>query len=114
MSSVATPRTITKSDPTRLVIEWSDGVTHDLPAPRLRDACPCARCVDEHTGAQRYDKRSTPAELTTTNVALCGHYALSVDFSDGHNTGIFTWDRLRRLGTRLDPPADSVGEDGEQ
>ncbi len=108
MSTDPQPRTITKSDPARLVIEWSDGATHDLPAPTLRDACPCARCVDEHTGAQRYDAKTTSDDLRTSNVELCGNYALSIDFSDGHNTGIFTWTRLRQMGDRLQRPDEPL------
>lgn len=89
------PRVITKSDPTRLVIEWQDGATTELSAVELRNMCPCAYCVDEHTGRQRYDQSSTAADIETRNVALVGHYALSIGFSDGHDTGIFTYRALR-------------------
>ena len=38
-----------------------------------------------------------PDELEQRGVALVGNYALSITFGDGHRTGIFTWDALRRL-----------------
>ena len=92
------PRVITKSDPTRLVVEWADGGRTELTAVELRNLCPCANCVDEHTGRQRYDRSSTPADLETRHVSLVGHYALAIGFSDGHDTGIFTYRQLRAAG----------------
>ncbi len=88
------PKVITKSDPTRLVIEWTDGETTERSAAELRNLCPCAFCVDEHTGIQRYDTESTAADLETRNVRLVGHYALAIGFSDGHDLGIFPWQLL--------------------
>ncbi|MHC4378933.1 MAG: DUF971 domain-containing protein [Planctomycetota bacterium] len=91
------PLKITKSDPTRLAIEWSDGRESVWSAVELRNACPCAHCVDEHTGVQRYDASRTPADLTTTDVRLMGHYALAIEFSDRHVTGIFPFRMLHQL-----------------
>lgn len=85
------PKVITKSDPTRLVIQWADGAETERSAAELRNLCPCAYCVDEHTGQQRYDTSSTPSNIETRNVRLVGHYALSIGFSDGHDLGIFPW-----------------------
>ncbi len=92
------PRVITKSDPTRVVIEWRDGARSEFSAQLLRDICPCARCVDEVTGRPIHDPRSTAADITTAHVSLVGHYALSIGFSDGHATGIYTFVMLRGRG----------------
>ncbi|QDU69622.1 DUF971 domain-containing protein [Engelhardtia mirabilis] len=92
------PRVITKSDPTKLAIEWADGGSTTFTAVELRNLCPCAHCVDEHSGIRRHDAATTPADLTTRDVALVGHYALSIDFSDGHSTGIFPYRMLRAAG----------------
>jgi DUF971 family protein len=92
------PKVITKSDPTALRIEWADGGLTVLSAVALRGICPCAWCVDEHTGVRRYDPASTPADIETRDVSLVGHYALSIGFSDGHDTGIFTYRQLREVG----------------
>lgn len=89
------PLVITKSDPSRLTIEWADGHRSEFPARWLRDACPCARCVDEVTGRPIHDPTTTDADIATTQVALVGHYALSIGFSDGHATGIYTFRMLR-------------------
>ena len=102
------PRVITKSDPTLVVIEWQDGATTSLAAVELRNLCPCANCVDELTGRQRYDRSSTPPDIETTHVGLVGHYALSINFSDGHDTGIFTYRMLRTA-----KPARSSGAESQ-
>ena len=98
MSSIATPRVITKSDPTRIVIEWTDELETVLTAPELRAICQCANCVDEVTGRRVHDPASVPHDLLTDNVTLVGHYALSIRFSDGHDTGVYTVGHLRRAG----------------
>ncbi len=91
----ARPRTITKSDPSRIVIEWDDGERSVYTAARLRELCPCARCVDEATGRRIHDPRSVPAELTQSETRLVGNYGIALRFSDGHDTGIFPFTMLR-------------------
>ncbi len=90
------PRVITKSDPRKLVIEWSNGTSTELSARELRNLCPCAHCVDEHSGRRRYDTGSTPPDIETRNVRLVGHYALAIGFSDSHDLGIYPWKLLAR------------------
>jgi ATP-binding protein involved in chromosome partitioning len=90
-----TPKTITRSDPTRLEIEWSDGQRTVFRAAELRRICPCAMCVNELTGARVLDPGSIADDLTQSDAALVGHYALTLRFSDGHHTGIFTFRYLR-------------------
>lgn len=102
------PLRITKSDPKRLSIEWSDGLLSSWTAPQLRNACACAHCVDELTGSQRYDTSQTSPDLTTTEVRLMGHYALAIEFSDNHATGIFPFRRLRELHS--DAPVEPRGD----
>jgi ATP-binding protein involved in chromosome partitioning len=98
MSVTETPRIITKSDPAFLVIEWADDVTTTLTTTDLRAICPCAHCVDELTGRRVHDPTSVPQDLLTESVALVGHYALAIRFSDGHDTGIYTFGLLRTAG----------------
>ncbi|MBI5435248.1 MAG: DUF971 domain-containing protein [Planctomycetes bacterium] len=93
--SSAQPRVIVKSDPSRLSIEWLDGHTTVYPTARLRAICPCARCVNEHTGERMHDPRSVPTDLTHTSVRLVGNYAVSLSFADGHDTGIYSYQFLR-------------------
>jgi DUF971 family protein len=94
------PKVITKSDPRRLRIEWQDGTLSEWSAQELRNLCPCAWCVDEHSGVRQHDASRTSADIETRNVSLVGRYALSLGFSDGHDTGIFTYRMLREAGER--------------
>jgi len=89
-----TPSAITRTDPSKITIEWNDGSTTVFSAPELRAICPCAKCVDELTGIRILDPVSIPADLTQSNLALVGNYALSLTYSDGHNTGIYPWKML--------------------
>lgn len=90
-----TPKIITKSDPARVEIEWSDGHKTLFGAAELRRLCPCARCVNELTGVRTLDPAEIPDEITQADLVLVGHYAVSLRFSDGHHTGIFTFRFLR-------------------
>jgi DUF971 family protein len=88
------PLVITKSVPESLTVEWADGSITSLSAAELRRICPCAHCVNEHTGVRMLDPGSIPDDLTQTDVSLVGNYALRVTFAGGHNTGLFTWSLL--------------------
>ena len=89
------PRVITKSDPTRVAIEWHDDHSTVYTARELRQLCPCASCVDELTGRRTHDAASVPGDLVTQDVALVGNYAITIRFSDGHQTGIYPFRMLR-------------------
>lgn len=105
--SSATPKVIRKSDPTRIDVEWSDGARTTYSAAELRRVCPCAICVNELTGVRTLDPASIPDDLTQSDVALVGHYGLSMRFSDGHHTGIYSFVFLRANDPRARmAPAD--------
>ena len=89
------PAVITKSDPTRLVIEWADGHESVYSTAELRGLCPCANCVNELTGVRTHDPRSVPADLTHQDVRMVGNYAIALRFADGHETGIYPFRFLR-------------------
>lgn len=91
----AQPQTITRSDPARISIEWADGHTTTYTAQQLRRLCPCARCIDEVTGNALLNPETVPAELNQADLRLVGNYAISVRFSDGHDTGIYPFPMLR-------------------
>lgn len=81
----------------QLVVQWSDGRTLEYDPAELRAACPCAGCAAAH-GAQAQPS-SPDAEITITQMQPVGNYAYRIEFSDGHATGIFPLELLRRLGT---------------
>ena len=92
---VAVPTIIRRSDPTRVEIEWSDGHKSSYSPARLRALCPCAQCVHEVTGVRMIDASRIDPELTQSELAMVGNYAISMRFSDGHHTGIYTFKYLR-------------------
>jgi ATP-binding protein involved in chromosome partitioning len=88
------PYAITRRDE-GLLIEWDRGGHEWLyPARELRLACGCAACMDEMTGRPLLDPGRVPADIRPASVALVGTYGLRVDWSDGHGTGIYTFERL--------------------
>jgi DUF971 family protein len=94
---VIKPRTIDPLQPDLLRITWNDGAVHEYRARELRLACPCAACIEEGTGRALLDANRVPQWLTMLAVEPVGRYALNFTFSDGHHTGIFSWERLRGL-----------------
>lgn len=95
--SIPIPHAINRRDD-GLLIEW-DAVGHQgfYPARPLRLACPCAGCVDEMSGRPLLDPATVPVEVRPLSVALVGAYALRVQWSDGHSTGIYTFERLHAM-----------------
>jgi len=89
------PLVIRRSDPGKLEIEWADGHRTSYTAAELRGVCPCAGCINEVTGVRMHDPASVPASLTQSDVRFVGNYAIALQFSDGHHTGIFPFRYLR-------------------
>jgi ATP-binding protein involved in chromosome partitioning len=76
---------------------WLEGHTSIHTAHHLRTNCRCAVCVDENTGRKTLDDTSVPLDIEMKGVNPVGRYAIAIGFSDGHNTGIYTFSRLRDL-----------------
>ena len=83
-----------------LRVTWGDGV-FDFPFHALRMSCECAGCVNEWTGERMLDPALVPADVTIEAMELVGAYAIRVRWSDGHDTGLYTWKKLRDLRARL-------------
>ena len=83
-----------------LTVRFDDGVDHALPAEMLRVLSPSAE-VQGHSAEQRVTVPGKRAVVITA-VDPVGNYAVRLTFDDGHNTGIFTWAYLRRLGDERD------------
>lgn len=77
--------------------ETSNEEKFDLPFVFLRGQCVCAHCVNEWTGEQILDPASIPADITIEKMELVGSYAVRINWSDGHNAGLYTWERLREM-----------------
>jgi ATP-binding protein involved in chromosome partitioning len=92
--SIPIPHAINRRDD-GLLIEWDTAGHQALyPARELRLACPCAACVDEMSGRALLDPTTVAADIRPQSVALMGAYGLQVQWSDGHGTGIYTFQRL--------------------
>ena len=77
-----------------LEISWRDETPRRYDVRQLRCACACANCVDERTGVRTLDVDAVPDDIGITNVELVGNYAIKLSYTDGHDTGIYSWDRL--------------------
>jgi len=89
------PSSIKLSDNGNLVITWPDGLSGALAPYDLRTDCQCALCVNEDTGTRTLDPKRVPLDIKINSFDKMGRYAVLIAFSDGHNTGIFKYDRLR-------------------
>lgn len=99
MSSATEPVRIGRRDPTRVVIEWADGHSTVFSTAQLRRLCPCAQCIHELTGQPLLDPSTVAEDLVHRDVRLVGNYAIAIQFSDGHDTGIYTFPKLRAADT---------------
>ena len=94
------PKRADHVSPLHFRIEWKGGGVSDYKARDLRLACPCASCVDENTGAPLLDPKSIPMDIHAEKVGVIGNYAITVDWSDGHNTGFFPYTTIRQLASK--------------
>ncbi|MFH2129394.1 MAG: DUF971 domain-containing protein [bacterium] len=79
----------------RMHVIWRDGVHTIYKYWDLRSECPCASCVDELTGEKVLDDSTIPDDIHPVKSAYIGNYALEILWSDDHNTGIYTFQKLR-------------------
>lgn len=96
---------------TGLGIDWKDGRRSHWTFPYLRDACPCATCHEERekTGRKPGEPKPAPKQLfpiyappaRPLEALPIGRYALKFKWADGHESGIYSWDFLRRLDEGL-------------
>lgn len=68
-----------------------------LPYRHLRAECPCAACKDEWTGARILDPATIDPNIKIGDMELVGSYALKIVWSDGHGSGLFTWENLLKI-----------------
>ncbi len=97
-----TPTEIRQDGATRLAIRWTDGAESLFQIRELRLACACAHCVDEWSGEHRLDPSNVPADVHPIQIRSVGRYAIGIEWSDGHSTGIYSFRQLRELSDRAD------------
>jgi ATP-binding protein involved in chromosome partitioning len=92
-----TPVELKKKGGERFTIRWEDGHESVYPARTLRGRCPCAQCVSETTGERLVFEEHVDPGVSIAAARTVGNYALHFDWSDGHTTGIYAFDYLRRI-----------------
>ena len=90
------PTTIKRLGKESLDITWSDGHRSLFPNRYLRDNCPCASCR-EGTPRRVLPVVGNPGEIYPIQIGVVGRYAISIQWSDRHDTGIYSYDTLRQL-----------------
>ena len=96
-ANVVVPREIGRANLFDLKVTWQDAHESVYPARLLRFSCSCAGCVDEMTGERRLVASMVPRDVKPLGIRLVGRYAITIEWSDGHRTGIYPFDLLRRL-----------------
>ena len=108
MSLSTDPEHIAISKSKGVKIDWKDGHHSEYGLTWLRDKCPCATCTGAHGTPPREPETGKPAApanpfpmykpaLKMLGVEPVGNYAIRINWSDGHNTGIYSYDHLRRI-----------------
>src|SRR5216683_1702714 len=85
------PREIMQEGDTGLRITWADDSVCHYKAVALRIACPCAQCVNEWTGKRVLQPGTVSDDVTIADLNIVGRYALNFCWSDGHETGIYSF-----------------------
>jgi len=88
-------------DKDSLSIKWSDNKESKIKLKYLREECPCAGCKGETVLLKTY-RPPKPAFISENmykikNITPVGEYAIQVEWKDGHNTGIYSWEYLKKL-----------------
>ncbi len=94
------PTALSKEGTDRLILQWKDGHRSVYTWKHLRDHCPCAGCREERLQPPdpfRILKTNELVPLAPVSMTPVGHYAYKITWSDGHDTGIYTFETLREL-----------------
>ncbi len=96
------PEHIAISRSTGIKIDWKDGHRSEYELQYLRDECPCANCTGAHGTPPRPKESESPFQmykpvLKMLDAKPVGHYAIQIQWSDGHSAGIYSYEHLRHI-----------------
>jgi DUF971 family protein len=94
-SAPAQPIKITPFPNGEIGVIWADRHESFFGGHALRCACACAKCVDEMSGRKTLRDESVALDVRAKEIHPVGNYGISILWSDGHDTGIYHFDRLR-------------------
>jgi DUF971 family protein len=84
-----------------LAVKWDDGREDFIALEKLRRACPCAGCQGERDVMGQLHKAAdqplSAASFQLRKLAMVGGYAIQPVWGDGHSSGLFSFDYLRRV-----------------
>jgi DUF971 family protein len=83
----------------KLEIDWKDGHASVYSLSLLRSMCPCAQCKQTRATASKLTilPGNYAGQLTALGAEMVGNYAIRIDWSDEHGSGIYTFEYLREL-----------------
>jgi DUF971 family protein len=96
------PEHIAISKSKGITIDWKDGHASTYGLDYLRENCPCATCTGAHGTPPTTKPASTPFQmykpvLKMVDVESVGNYAIRIVWSDGHSTGIYSFEHFRKI-----------------
>jgi len=95
------PVKLKRTDELGISIKWDDEKEFSLSLQYLRDRCPCASCAGESVLWREYKPLPlnvlVPGKYDLKSAEVVGNYAIALTWGDGHNTGIYAFDYLRRI-----------------
>ncbi|HEY9167356.1 MAG TPA: DUF971 domain-containing protein [Candidatus Kryptonia bacterium] len=95
------PRQFKKINEGEVLVSWDDGKEFVIPLKYLRDRCPCASCAGETVLWREYKPVTlpvlVPGKYELESAEVVGNYAIALGWKDGHNTGLYAFDFLRRI-----------------
>jgi DUF971 family protein len=107
MTPALDPEHIAISKSKGIRIDWRDGRHSEYTLAWLRDNCPCASCTGAHGAQPQRTSHSAPQPanpfemyrpaLKMLEVKPVGNYAIQIKWSDGHQSGIYSWEHLRSI-----------------
>jgi len=104
MTPQTTPVKLNLKKDEKLEIEWQDGLRSVYSVSYLRTMCPCAQCKGVREAAAKKPKTSLSIlpgnfvnEIAATGAEMVGNYAIRIDWSDDHGSGIYSFQYLREI-----------------
>ena len=96
------PEHIAISKSKGIKIDWKDGHHSEYGLQYLRDKCPCAQCTGAHGTPPRQPQANNPFPMFQPALKMLGaepvgSYAIRINWSDGHSSGIYSYDHFREI-----------------
>ena len=81
----------------KITVKWPNGNEKEILNFHLRLNCPCATCKNEYTHERQINENDIAKNVAPKEIMPIGNYALMIDWNDGHNSGIYSYELLKTL-----------------